>query len=392
MNTARARDLANLYRAELVENIIPFWEERCPDPEHGGFFSCFDRQGTLYDRRKYVWLQGRFVWMFARVYNGVEPRPTWLEASRRGLEFIRRYCFDESGRMYFAVADDGQRVTRPWGIFSECFAVCAMAQYARATGDQGTLKQARDLFWRTLDLSRQPDIDSLAYPETPRLSQHAIPMILLNVMQELRAAEADAGYDEVGDEMLHRILDIHAHPQERALFENVWPDGAFADTPEGRILNPGHALESAWFVLHEARHRGDDTIRDRAVEIIEWSLERGWDDEHGGILYFLDSGGFPSPYLEWDMKLWWVHVEALYALLLAHHMTGRADLLEWFERLHMWTWEHFPDPEYGEWFGYLHRAGEPALTLKGSMWKGFYHLPRGLLLIVELLEQIADGE
>ncbi len=389
MDAQRARELADRYRAELTEKVIPFWEQRCPDPEHGGFFSCFDRQGRLYDTTKYVWLQGRFVWMFARIYSAVQPRPEWLEAARRGLQFIRQYCFDDRGRMYFAVTAEGRRTTRPWGIFSECFAVCALCRYARASGDGQALEQAQELFWRTLELSRQPDLDSLAYPETPRLVTHAVPMILLNVVQELRAAEADSRYEKIGDEMLHRILDLHAHPVERALFENVRPDGGLADTPDGRVLNPGHALESAWFVLHEARPRGDERLRDRAVEIIEWSLERGWDEDHGGLVYFLDYAGFPSPYLEWDMKLWWVHVEALYALLLAHHLTGREDLLEWFERLHAWTWEHFPDPEQGEWLGYLHRSGEPALTLKGSMWKGFYHLPRGLLLIAELLEEMA---
>ena len=391
MESARASELADLYRTELDERVIPFWERRSPDPDCGGFFSCFDRHGTLYDRSKYVWLQGRFVWMFCRLYNSVEARDEWLEAARRGIEFINGHCFDEAGRMYFAVTERGHRLTRPWGIFSECFTICALAQYARATGDEAPLQQARQLLDRTLDMARQPGLDTLSYPENPPMITHAIPMILLNVIEELRAAQDDPAYDQIGDEMLHRILDLHAHPEERALFENVRPDGTLADTPDGRVINPGHALESAWFVLHEARHRGDDAIRDRAVEIIEWSLARGWDDEHGGLLYFLDAAGLPSSYLEWDMKLWWVHIEALYAVLLAHQLTGREDLLEWFERVHAWTWEHFPDPDGGEWFGYLNRAGDPALTLKGSMWKGFYHLPRGLLLIAELLEEMTGG-
>jgi len=388
MDEPRARELADLYCNELVERVIPFWEHRSPAPDRTGFFSCFDRQGTLYDTNKYVWLQGRFVWMFCRIYNDLEPRQGWLAAARHGLEFINRHCFDENGRMYFAVSEHGQRLTRPWGIFSECFTICALAQYARATGDDAPVRQARQLLDRTLEMARRPDLDTLSYPENPPMITHAIPMILLNVIQELRAVEEDTAYEQISDEMLHRILDLHAHPDQRTLFENVRPDGTFVNTPDGRVINPGHALESAWFLLHEARYRSDDTIRDRTVAIIEWSLERGWDDEYGGLLYFLDSGGFPSPYLEWDMKLWWVHIEALYAVLLAHHLTGREDLLEWFERIHTWTWEHFPDPEGGEWFGYLSRTGKPALTLKGSMWKGFYHLPRGLLLISELLDEM----
>ncbi len=343
----------------------------------------------MYDDTKYVWLQGRFVWTLCRLYNTVEKRPEWLEWAGRGLDFIRKRCFDENGRMYFAVTAAGERLTRPWGIFSECFTVCGLCQYALATDDEAVAQEARDLFWRMVELTRIADLDSLSYPEIPRLMTHAVPMILVNVIQELRALGDDPRYTELGDAMLDRVLNRHAHPEERVLLENVWPDGRIDDSPDGRTINPGHALESAWFLLREAEYRNDAAIRDRALEIIEWSFERGWDDKYGGLLYFTDLKSLPSPYLEWDMKLWWVQVEALYAALLAHRMTGRQDMLDWFERLHDWSWDRFRDPEHGEWFGYLNRDGQVSLSLKGSMWKGFYHLPRGLMLIAEALEQIA---
>lgn len=389
MQQNRAEELASLYRSELNENVVPFWLPRAVDEKQGGFFTCFDHDGTLYDNTKYVWLQGRFVWTLCRLYNTVEKRPEWLEWAGRGLDFIRKRCFDENGRMYFAVTAAGERLTRPWGIFSECFTVCGLCQYALATDDEAVAQEARDLFWRMVELTRIADLDSLSYPEIPRLMTHAVPMILVNVIQELRALGDDPRYTELGDAMLDRVLNRHAHPEKRVLLENVWPDGRIDDSPDGRTINPGHALESAWFLLREAEYRNDAAIRDRALEIIEWSFERGWDDKYGGLLYFTDLKSLPSPYLEWDMKLWWVQVEALYAALLAHRMTGRQDMLDWFERLHDWSWDRFRDPEHGEWFGYLNRDGQVSLSLKGSMWKGFYHLPRGLMLIAEALEQIA---
>lgn len=389
MDTARARELSQLYRKELMDNVIPFWEQRAPDPQYGGFFHCFDRDGTLYDTTKYVWCQGRFVWMFSRLYQTVEPRREWLEAARQGLEFLRQHCFSEEGRMYFAVTQEGQRLYQPWGLFSECFAIIALSRYGQASGEAEAIAQAQQLFWSTLELSHRSDLDSLSYPEIPPVALHAVPMQLLSIAQELRQAQPDPAYEQVIDEMLERILRHHAHPEERAVFENVSLDGSLLDSPEGRVLLPGHALESAWFVLEEARHRQDQALVEGASAMIEWSLERGWDEQYGGLLYFVDSQGLPSPFLEWDMKLWWVHLEALYALLLGHHLTGRQDFLDWFERIHAWTWEHYPDPQYGEWLGYLHRTGEVALSAKGSMWKGFYHLPRALLLIAELLEEIS---
>lgn len=390
MDQNRARELASLYRNELNDSVVPFWLPRAVDEQQGGFFTCFDHDGTLYDRTKYVWLQGRFVWTLGRLYNTVEKRAEWLQWAAQGLDFIRNRCFDESGRMYFAVTETGERLTRPWGIFSECFTVCGLCQYALVTGDEAVAQEARDLFWRTVEMTRVADLDSLSYPEIPRLMTHAVPMILVNVIQELRALGDDPHYTELGDVMLDRVLNLHSHPEERVLLENVWPDGRIDDSPDGRTINPGHALESAWFLLREAEYRNDTAIRDRAIEIIEWSFERGWDEKYGGLFYFTDLKGMPSPYLEWDMKLWWVQVEALYATLLVHQMTGRQDMLDWFECLHEWSWERFRDSENGEWFGYLNCNGERSLSLKGSMWKGFYHLPRGLMLITEALEKIAS--
>ncbi|HRX85646.1 MAG TPA: AGE family epimerase/isomerase, partial [Phycisphaerae bacterium] len=171
----------------------------------------------------------------------------------------------------------------------------------------------------------------------------------------------------------------------------VGPDGGLIDAPEGRVMNPGHAIETAWFLLEVARRQGDDGLIDRATQILDWSMARGWDAQFGGLFYFIDVDGLPSPYLEHDMKLWWPHCEALYALLLAHHLTGRAAYAEQYERVHAWTMAHFPDPEHGEWYGYLHRDGTPSTTLKGGLWKGPFHVPRAQLLCLTLLEEMATS-
>jgi N-acylglucosamine 2-epimerase len=88
------------------------------------------------------------------------------------------------------------------------------------------------------------------------------------------------------------------------------------------------------------------------------------------------------------MKLWWPHTEALYAFLLAYSITKDTKYAEWYERIHDWSFGHFEDKDYGEWFGYLHRDGTVSNTLKGSMWKGMFHLPRALLLNYKLLEKM----
>jgi N-acylglucosamine 2-epimerase len=128
------------------------------------------------------------------------------------------------------------------------------------------------------------------------------------------------------------------------------------------------------------------------LQILEWSLEIGWDPQDGGILYFVDCDGKqPEPY-EWDMKLAWPHNEALYATLLAHHITGDEKWLTWYERLHAYTFSHFPDAKYGEWFMYLHRDGTVSSTVKGNMWTGPFHLPRMQLYCWKLLEEMKQSQ
>jgi N-acylglucosamine 2-epimerase len=175
-------------------------------------------------------------------------------------------------------------------------------------------------------------------------------------------------------------------------FEQMAPDGSHVDSFEGRLINPGHGIEAAWFLMEIARRRNDRRLADELVGVLLRTLEIGWDHEYGGIMYFLDAHGHPPQQLEWDQKLWWVHCEALVALLLGHRLTGSAECLGWFQRVHEYTWSRFPDPERGEWYGYLNRRGEVLLSLKGGKWKGCFHLPRMLFLCAGLLDEIAAGD
>ncbi|MBE0690338.1 MAG: AGE family epimerase/isomerase, partial [Anaerolineae bacterium] len=364
---------------------------------YGGFFNSLDRTGAVYDEDKAVWLQARAVWMFSKLYNTVEQRPGWLNAAKLGYDFLVRHAFDTDGRMFFALTREGKPLRKRRYYFSETFTAIAFAEYAKATGDAEALERAKTVYRFIVDLYRNPHkLPPKVIPETRRTKSHAIPMILLATTQEMRQGDDDPLYAEIVDEALDQILHQFMKPGKRALLETVGPDGEYLDTVDGRMVNPGHAIESAWFIMHEAQHRNDRSLIDQAAQIIDWSLERGWDREYGGLLYFVDIEGKPPTQLEWDMKLWWPHTEALYASLLAHHLTGEQRFADWFDRVHDWSFEHFADREYGEWYGYLHRDGSVSTPLKGGMWKGFFHLPRALWLCMRLLddmhEQSTQGE
>jgi N-acylglucosamine 2-epimerase len=379
------------YRRELFENVVPFWERHGVDREMGGYFTCLDRNGELYSTDKYMWLQGRAVWMFARLHNEVSRARGWLDLAQQGLDFIRAYGRAPDGRVYFSLTRDGRPIHIQRKIYSEVFFVMALAEMARATGREAYLDEAKALFWQTYDLWAHPE--KLGRPMLPGRFEGttlADPMVFLGMVEELSRVDDSAHYDAVVAEMKAVAL-RHVHRDRQLVLENVGPDGEFVpQAPTGRLLNPGHAIELGWFLIHLAQRMGDAALVGEALEIIDWSLARGWDEEYGGLYYFLDSEGRPPMQLEWNMKLWWPITEAMYATLLAWDVSGRRSYLEWHRRIADWGFAHLHDPQAGEWFGYLDRRGEPTHTLKGGAWKGFFHLPRALLYSVQLLERRAE--
>jgi len=384
MNVQRRRRLSSYFRDRLVNDTLPFWTGHAVDREYGGFATFLDRRGALLSPDKPMWVQARFTWLLARLYNVLERRTEWLDLARHGIEFMDCHGFDADGRVFFAVTRDGRPLRKRRYLFAEIFAILAYAEYARASGDAGALATAR----RTLELVRRllaapegsPTLEPKVYHGTRPLRGHSMSMILVNALQVLRDADTSPDplpYDALIDAQLDEVARLFEKPELHAVLETGGPGGEYlAELPEGRCVNPGHALETAWFVLGEARRRGDTALVERTLPIVDWSLDRGWDRRHGGILYFVDvEGKQPTPY-EWDMKLWWVHNEALNATLLAHLMTGERRYERWFERILAWSLARFPDRTFGEWFGYLHRDGSVSHDLKGNLWKGPFHLPR----------------
>jgi N-acylglucosamine 2-epimerase len=89
------------------------------------------------------------------------------------------------------------------------------------------------------------------------------------------------------------------------------------------------------------------------------------------------------------MKLWWVQIEAIYALVLASLQTGPERWSRWLKMIAEYTWKLYPDPQYGEWLGYFDRQGNCTHTCKGGNYKGFFHLPRFLMMTAQRIESAA---
>jgi N-acylglucosamine 2-epimerase len=384
------KEYAGLYSGNLLNDVIPFWMKHSPDLESGGFFTCLDREGTVFDTDKFIWLQCRQVWCFAMLYNRVEKKQEWLDMAIQGAEFLRQKGRDADGNWYFSLTREGQPLIQPYNIFSDCFAAMAFGQLYQATNNKEYGQIAVTTFHQILARRENPKGHyAKAFPGTRPLQSFALPMILCNLVLEMEHLLDPELVEKTIQDGLHAVMNVFYQPELGLILEHVTPEGQFSDSFEGRLLNPGHALEAMWFVMDLADRAGNTQLVRKAVDITLHTLEYGWDQEHGGILYFLDVKGHPPQQLEWDQKLWWVHVETLISLLKGYLHTGDERCWTWFEKLHAYTWAHFPDKEHGEWFGYLNRQGEPLLSLKGGKWKGCFHVPRGLYQCWKTLEAIA---
>jgi N-acylglucosamine 2-epimerase len=395
-NPATRTRLCDTYRRALLEDVIPFWIKHGLDHEHGGIITCLDRDGRVLDTDKSVWFQGRSGWMFATLCNTVEKRPEWMDAARSCVEFLRQHCFAPDGKMYFTVTREGQPLRMRRYVYSESFAAIANAAYARAAADARAAEDAVRIFSTYLRYSFTPGVMKPKFEPTRPMQGIGPHMIGIVTAQELRANLGDvvvSGHKctEWIDLSIAAIERHFLKPEHEVLLEVVGPNGEILDHHDGRTLNPGHAIECAWFILYEGKLRGDPRLIRLGLTILDWMWKRGWDEEFGGLCYFRDLRGLPVQEYWHDMKFWWPHCEAVIATLLAWQLTDDVKYACWHQQVHDWSFMHFADPEFGEWYGYLHRDGRISSPAKGTMYKGPFHLPRMLWHGVRLCEELRSG-
>ena len=383
----------NLYEENLRNSVIPFWVKNSPDRENGGTFSCLDRFGNIYDTKKYIWLVGRSAWMFSRLYNEFDNSSDYADIATLGIEFLQKYARDSEGRYYFSLTSNGE----PWFYqrkpYGAVFAMLAYLEYFKTTGDVKFKNEAVQLFWKINQWIEDPT--SLGRPlmtGVPGMSNLANVMVLASMAIELKRVDDDPGYDAIIKKALEGCK-LHYDPKMKILLENVPLDQGIniRQWPEGRIFNPGHSIEVSWFIMHMINFSPQHPMFQLALDVLEGSLNYGWDKEYGGLYYFMDIEGKPTLQLESTMKLWWPHTEALYALVLAYSLTRDKKWLDWLNLVHQYSFDHFVDAEHGEWYGYCDRQGQPTSTCKGGNYKGFFHVPRALFFCIQEINKIVPS-
>ena len=386
---ARMTDLLAIYRAELLERTVPFWMQHAIDWEYGGILTCIGDDGRVISTDKYMWSQLRAIWTFSALYNRVLPAPEWLDVANLIFEFAAKHGRDEQGRWVFAVDREGKPLEGATSIYADGFAIYGLTEFARIAGDRQAIELALATYENVQQrLARPGSYATAPYAIPPGAKAHAVSMIFALAFHELGLFLEDETILAAGRALAEDVMTAFLRPEQRLLYEYVTLDNQLMDTPQGRAIVPGHAIESMWFMIHIYQHWDDQARIRQAIDAIRWHIELGWDEEYGGILLARDAAGGEPWWPFADSKLWWPHTEALYALLLTHQLSGEAWALDWFEKVHNYAFSHYPVTGYGEWTQKLDRQGRPFTQTVALPVKDPFHLPRALIQCVNVLETL----
>jgi N-acylglucosamine 2-epimerase len=383
------RKLCNLFKEVLMDGVVPFWYQYGVDTEYGGVLSCMTEDGKRISEDKYIWSQARFVWTLSALYNRIDKQRRFLDTARATIEFLLAHGRDPQGRWVYHTTRTGDVIEGPISIYSDLFAVYGFSEYYRAVPEHKVKQAALSTLEIACRRIEEPDFHETApYELPPGQRTHGVPMILTEVTNELAQTTGDADIENLADEYAARVMNHFVRPHRKLLLENLDRNYHELPPPRGTFVNPGHAIESMWFIMHLARRRNNPDLVARAAEVMRWHLEAGWDKEYGGIFLGIDAEG-GEPYLPHsEKKLWWPHTEAIYGLLLAHELTREKWCAQWFGKVYEWAMAHYPMPDVGEWMQRLNRRGEPVTEVIALPVKDPFHLPRALILSIQLLEAV----
>lgn len=409
------------YQSHLAEALLPFWLTRSIDAQYGGYFTCFANAGPqLLSIDKFTWSQGRMVWVWSKLAGmsmfSAAERSSFQSLARSGAAFLMEHCRLPGGNCTFLMERDGTPKVQAPGlpldssIYADCFVVLGLSRYAALSGDAQALAFAADIYGSVRTRLASAVFHSEPYPTPPGYRVHGIPMILLNTSQEMaralaalgntaQAAEADATASACMSDIVEHFITRNGILHEMIDVQNRF----VPHTLLGRYTNPGHTLEDAWFLIHQAQRSGDQAVISQATHIAKIALANGWDHAYGGLLLFVDQDGGPPQgdvagledermvlkvQADWGSKLWWVHSEALYAALLAYTLTGDGEFADMYGKVKEYTFQTFPnpDPAVGEWIQIRDRQGQPEERVVALPVKDPFHIIRNVALLVDLLD------
>lgn len=391
LNRPSFDELLTFYIDNLKNDIMPFWIKHCIDRDAGGINNIVTDDGTVLSHDKYMWSQGRALWTFSALYRLFDKDPKWLEIAENIAGFIKEHGRDDAGRWAFKLHRDGTVAEPPKSIYVDAFIMIGLTEYYAVTNDPFFGQMAKEIFCRTSPLLD----DHTVLPTEPHVipkgfQSHGPYMIFALAYHELGRILNDRMMLDRALELAEIIMTQHLDQNTLDFREFVMPGGGFVDTDAGKTYLPGHIIESMWFMERIYRYHGNYERISLAMRVIHEYINKGWDEEFGGIYLACHTEGGKPVWHRPDSKVWWPITETLYALLRAYEITRQEWCMQWYWRVHDYAFRMYPDKEHGEWHQNLDREGRIIpVVVKNLQVKDPFHLPRALIYSIQVLKRLA---
>ncbi|GAB3177067.1 AGE family epimerase/isomerase [Telluribacter humicola] len=387
------KKLADQYHAEILQNILPFWEKYAFDSLYGGVYEAVAENGEVLSTDKPIKAQAEAIWAFSWAYKTIEPRTKWLELAGATAEFLLEKGRDKKGNWYQMLDRRGSPISTGSDYTVPLYVVMAMGQLFKATGEAHFVEVAQKTLIQTLK-RRDASLKKLVNdPDKQRYFKPiAEPALIGHVLLEVESYMDRKWYKNALNNLIRELTDDFYDKRTDVLLDQVTPEGHFWDCPEGRLIVPGHVFEVAGILMELADRARNRKLLNQMLDLVELTIQAAWDEVYGGIYNKMDLKSQPSLYSDWHNKRAWVHQEALQTLLKAHLLSARKGYLQNFEKVHKYVWERFPDATNGEWYDELDREGQPILRHKITPQKGCFYTIRNLAGTSQLLRLAADAK
>ena len=405
----------------LSTYLLPFWTERSPDPQYGGFLTYFNRYGQPTGQTEKTFLmQIRMLYTLSSAHRFGFGAGGCAALAAMGANFIRQHYWDEQYGGWIWIADrSGSPILWDKVGYGQCFGIYAFSEYYLATGDELGRHMALasfDAVCRHMADTRYGGYlelfnrDWQLKPGGPYGGDRKSLDIHMHMMEALTSLYEKTGdithrrrLEETISLILDRMLDpetglgfIHFscdfNPLRRINFATEWGRDARIDETEPAPLDqtsPGHNVEFAWLLLHAADILGlprtdfSQVVRRQCDHCIEFGI----DPLYGGV--YADVPMTRAAVL--TEKQFWQQAEVLIGMLDAYTLLKDEKYWLAFKNVYEFVFEHFIALEAGgEWYERLDRSGQPVDDALGHAWKISYHTVRSMVQCILRLRAMLE--
>ena len=409
-------------RSHLVNELMPFWLDRCRDDRHGGFISHFDKNGLdSGEDEKSLIAQTRLVYAFSLLHRNGYGAGECAELARHGVDFLLDKFWDSTFGGFFWTSDRAGNVKISDKIlYGQSFAIYGLSEFTRATGDPRGLHYAREtlsaVYVHAADIAEGGFHEMFARDwklkgpgsaggDRKTLDVHMHLMEAFTALCECSPTEGNRRrLRQIVDLCCTRLLDRRHYTGIAQFYENwkiapqikfdiVWGWDRFNETGVKQnaedTTSYGHNVEFAWLLLHalDVLDEAGNEPYQIARSQIDHAVAHGIDPQYGGV--YVD-GSHDSEVYDTE-KEFWQNAEMLVALSRASLLFGPEKYWTAYKNVHRFVFDKLINHQVGEWWPLLTREGTPIWTHMSHSWKVGYHTIRSMVLTIQALEGLISG-